>query len=101
MWRSVPQIEAALTLTKTSVRPKAGILTSRISAPGAASALTTASMVPDGEVLGMGDSLTRTELEEQTHYSSTAVLRCPHSDALSHRHLLRLLIDFAGARLVE
>src|SRR5215469_7302807 len=46
MWRSVPQIEATLTFTRTSERPKAGILTSRTSAPGAASGLTTASIVP-------------------------------------------------------
>src|ERR1700687_1866160 len=45
MCRSVPQMEATFTLTRTSVRPKTGILTSRISAPGAASGLTTASMV--------------------------------------------------------
>src|ERR1700689_2800670 len=36
MCRSVPQMEATFTLTRTSLRPKAGILTSRISAPGAA-----------------------------------------------------------------
>src|SRR5215471_1065463 len=46
MWRSVPQMEATLTFTRTSVRPNAGILTSRTSAPGAASGLTTASIVP-------------------------------------------------------
>ena len=46
MCRSVPQMEATLTLTSTSVRPKAGIFTSRMSAPGAASGLTTASIVP-------------------------------------------------------
>src|SRR6202040_1757576 len=45
MCRSVPQMDATFTLTKTSFRPKAGILTSRISAPGAASGLTTASIV--------------------------------------------------------
>src|SRR5580692_8787830 len=38
-------MEATLTLTRTSVRPKAGILTWRTSAPGAASGFTTASMV--------------------------------------------------------
>src|SRR5579872_3406540 len=46
MCRSVPQMEAHLTFTRTSVRPKAGIFTSRTSAPGAASGFTTASMVP-------------------------------------------------------
>src|SRR5579863_8373876 len=46
MCRSVPQIEATLTLTRTSVRPKLGIFTSRTSAPGAASGFTTASIVP-------------------------------------------------------
>src|SRR5579863_2472916 len=46
MWRSVPQIDATFTLTSTSVRPKAGIFTSRTSAPGAASGLTTAIIVP-------------------------------------------------------
>ena len=45
MCRSVPQMEATFTLTRTSVRPKAGIFTSRTSAPGAASGLTTASIV--------------------------------------------------------
>src|SRR4030095_7257606 len=45
MCRSVPQIDATLTLTRTSVRPKPGILTSRTSTPGAASGLTTASML--------------------------------------------------------
>src|SRR2546421_3413756 len=44
MCRSVPQMDATLTLTSTSVRPKAGILTSRISAPGLGSGFTTASM---------------------------------------------------------
>src|ERR1700687_1300369 len=38
-------MDATFTLTSTSFRPNAGILTSRISAPGAASGLTTASMV--------------------------------------------------------
>src|SRR5271165_1016997 len=46
MWRSVPQIDATLTLTRTSLRPKAGIFTSRTSAPGAASGFTTANIVP-------------------------------------------------------
>src|SRR5580692_949024 len=45
MCRSVPQMEATFTLTSTSEGPKAGILTSRISAPGAASGLTTAIIV--------------------------------------------------------
>src|SRR5437660_7665146 len=45
MCRSVPQIDATFTLTSTSVRPNAGIFTWRISAPGAASGLTTASIV--------------------------------------------------------
>jgi hypothetical protein len=39
-------MDATLTLTSTSVRPKPGIFTSRTSAPGAASGLTTASIVP-------------------------------------------------------
>src|SRR6266550_1145864 len=65
MCKSVPQMEATLTLTRTSLRPKAGILTSRISAPGAASTFTTASMV-----LAM-ESLMSTESECQTAYSST------------------------------
>src|ERR1017187_1044671 len=43
--RSVPQIDATFTFTSTSVRPKAGIFTWRISAPAAASGLTTASIV--------------------------------------------------------
>src|SRR6266849_1654649 len=34
MCKSVPQIEATLTLTRTSVRPNPGTLTSRTSAPG-------------------------------------------------------------------
>src|ERR1700756_3070974 len=38
-------MDATLTLTSTSVRPKPGIFTSRTSAPGAASGLTTASIV--------------------------------------------------------
>src|SRR5208282_5370953 len=45
MCRSVPQMDATFTFTSTSVRPKVGILTSRISAPGAASGLTTAIIV--------------------------------------------------------
>src|ERR1051326_426099 len=45
MCRSVPQIDATFTLTSTSVRPYAGILTSRTSAPGAACGLTTANIV--------------------------------------------------------
>src|ERR1700761_5748472 len=45
MCRSVPHTEATLTLTRTSVGPKAGIFTSRISVPGLASAFTTASIV--------------------------------------------------------
>src|SRR3979411_1940944 len=63
MWRSVPQMDATLTLTRTSVRPYLGTVTSRISAPGAASGLTTASMV-----LGMEVPFTSAELEEQTLY---------------------------------
>src|SRR5580692_8480184 len=47
MCRSVPQIDATFTRTRTSLRPNAGILTSRISAPGAAFAFTTASIVSD------------------------------------------------------
>src|SRR5579863_3824916 len=46
MCRSVPQMDATFTLTSTSVRPKAGIFTSRTSAPGAACGLTTACIVP-------------------------------------------------------
>src|SRR5580658_5870447 len=45
MCRSVPQMDATFTLTNTSRGPKAGIFTSRISAPGAASGFTTASIV--------------------------------------------------------
>src|ERR1700730_4177423 len=45
MCRSVPQMDATFTLTSTSLRPKPGTLTSQISTPGAASGLTTASMV--------------------------------------------------------
>src|SRR5579862_2691136 len=45
MCRSVPQMDATLTFTRTSVRPKPGTFTSLTSAPGAASGLTTASMV--------------------------------------------------------
>src|SRR5579875_691640 len=45
MCTSVPQMEATLTLTRTSVRPNLGLGTSRISVPGADSGFTTASMV--------------------------------------------------------
>src|ERR1700722_12088714 len=45
MCRSVPQMDATLTLTRTSFGPNPGTLTSRISAPGAAFAFTTASIV--------------------------------------------------------
>src|SRR5579862_3143683 len=45
MCRSVPQTEATLTLTRTSVRPTLGMATSRTSAPGFGSGFTTASMV--------------------------------------------------------
>src|ERR1700722_4493089 len=45
MCRSVPQIDATFTFTNTSLCPNAGIFTCRISAPGAASGLTTASIV--------------------------------------------------------
>src|SRR5271157_1037853 len=45
MCRSVPHMDAILTLTSTSVRPNCGVGTSRISVPGAASAFTTASIV--------------------------------------------------------
>src|ERR1700722_7398491 len=45
MCRSVPQMDATLTLTKTSFGPNPGTLTSRISAPGAAFAFTTAIIV--------------------------------------------------------
>src|SRR6516165_7957955 len=38
-------MDATLTFTRTSLRPKPGTLTSRTSAPGAASGLTTANMV--------------------------------------------------------
>jgi hypothetical protein len=38
-------MDATFTFTSTSLRPKAGIFTSRISAPGAASGFTTASIV--------------------------------------------------------
>src|ERR1035438_6690696 len=47
MCRSVPQMDAILTLTSTSVRPNCGLGTSRISMPGAGVGLTTASMVFD------------------------------------------------------
>src|ERR1700751_757896 len=47
MCRSVPQMEATFTFTRTSVRPKPGILTSRISVPGLGSGFTTASMEGD------------------------------------------------------
>src|SRR6266446_10993163 len=45
MCKSVPQMDATLTLTRTSVGPNAGTLTSRISAPGAGWAFTTACIV--------------------------------------------------------
>src|SRR5580698_5594361 len=45
MCRSVPQIEATSTLTKTSFGPNCGLGTSRISVPGEGSAFTTASIV--------------------------------------------------------
>src|ERR1035441_128683 len=55
MCRSVPQMDAILTLTSTSVRPKWGLGTSRISMPGADAGLTTASMVFDMRMaLGFG-----------------------------------------------
>src|SRR5438270_9547205 len=46
MCKSVPQMDATFTFTSTSVRPKAGIFTSRISAPASAFGFTTASIVP-------------------------------------------------------
>src|SRR5271165_4104989 len=45
MCRSVPQMDAILTLTRTSVRPNCGLGTSQISVPGAGAGFTTASMV--------------------------------------------------------
>src|ERR1035438_5731897 len=55
MCRSVPQMDAILTLTSTSVRPNWGLGTSRISMPGADVGLTTASMVFDIRMaLGFG-----------------------------------------------
>src|SRR5664280_842822 len=55
MWRSVPQMDAILTLTSTSVRPNCGLGTSRISMPGADVGLTTASMVFGMRIaLGLG-----------------------------------------------
>src|SRR6185437_7972181 len=50
MCKSVPQTEATLTLTNTSVRPILGMATSRTSAPGFGSGFTTASMVSAIEV---------------------------------------------------
>src|ERR1700733_4539209 len=52
MCKSVPQMDATLTLTRTSLRPKAGIFTSRTSAPGADAGLTTAIIEE-----GMSDTL--------------------------------------------
>src|ERR1035441_1856289 len=55
MCRSVPQMDAILTLTSTSVRPNCGLGTSLISMPGADVGLTTASMVFDMRMaLGCG-----------------------------------------------
>src|ERR1039457_3543050 len=55
MCRSVPQMDAILTLTSTSVRPNCGVGNSRISLAGAGSGLTTASMVFDMRMaLGCG-----------------------------------------------
>src|SRR5271166_2230542 len=45
MCRSVPHMDAILTLTSTSVGPNCGLGTSRISVPGAGSGFTTASIV--------------------------------------------------------
>src|SRR5579863_8884910 len=45
MWRSVPQMDATLTFTRTSVGPNAGTFTSRISMPGAGLVFTTACIV--------------------------------------------------------
>src|SRR5438067_9894968 len=45
MCKSVPQTDATFTFTKTSVGPMVGMATSRMSAPGAASGFTTASIV--------------------------------------------------------
>src|ERR1700683_4867740 len=65
MCRSVPQMEAIFTLTSTSLRPKAGTFTSRISAPGAASGLTTASIV-DGIGLPYESRLRRKTYDSST-----------------------------------
>src|ERR1017187_580198 len=67
MCRSVPQMDAILTLTSTSVRPNCGLGTSRISMPGADVGLTTANMVFDIRLaLGFGShpSLTAGEKME-------------------------------------
>src|SRR5688572_21593762 len=56
MWRSVPHTPARLTLSSSWLAPQVGTGTCRISAPGAAAALTTARMVRarvEGEVRGV------------------------------------------------
>src|SRR5713226_5324356 len=98
MCRSVPQMEATWTLTRTSVRPYVGILTSRISAPGAASGLTTASMVLGIGSAGHGSPLVSTELEEQTTHSTPSKLHFRFPGDCSNGHGFEIAATFCMFR---
>src|SRR4029077_1827135 len=72
MCRSVPQIEATFTFTSTSLRPIAGILTSRISVPGAAAGFTTACIVIAMIATYESGNQTQNGIKHKTYDSSTA-----------------------------
>src|SRR5919204_2100528 len=71
MCRSVPQTEATLTLTRTSVGPMLGMGTSLISAPGLGSGFTTASMVSAIQGSHLHSYSREDSMSEQKRNSST------------------------------
>src|SRR6476469_3733016 len=85
MWRSVPQMDATFTLTKTSVRPKLGTLTCRISAPGAGSGFTTANIV-----LGIL-KISKEPKDSSTHAMPRTQSAADHTDVPVIQRRLRFL----------
>src|SRR5258707_14829346 len=85
MCRSVPQIEATLTFTKTSLRLNSGMPTSRISAPGAGLGFTTASIFFD-----IQSSAKPTD-------SSTAPKGCAQATTITMRRKVVAFTSFASS----
>src|SRR5216683_5703026 len=96
MCRSVPQMDATLTLTSTSVRPNPGTFTSRTSAPGAACGLTTASIVVGIKETSLRKKGASTAILSPQPPQSKRTIVAPGTTPMTERSLLVLGQSFLG-----